>query len=151
MPHHDIESHIQARIRLAIGAPGTGVTVWRNQVGTGWQGANPLGRRMATRPLRAADLPAARAALQPGDVILRHPRLLTAGLCPGSSDLICLQRLTITPEHVGQTVGRFAAIEVKVPGGEAEPDQRTFIDNVAQAGGVAGVARSVDEAWELLR
>lgn len=150
MPHHDIESHIQARIRLAIGAPGTGVTVWRNQVGTGWQGSNPLGP-VPNRPLRATDLPAARAALQPGDVILRHPRMLTAGLCPGSSDLICLQRLTITPEHVGQTVGRFVAIEVKVPGKNAEPAQRTFIDNVNGAGGVAGVARSAEEAWRLLR
>lgn len=150
MPRDDIESHIQARIRLAIGAPGTGITVWRNQVGTGWQGVNPLGR-MATRPLTAADLPNARAALQPGDVILRHPRMLTAGLCPGSSDLICLRRLIITPEMVGQTVAQFVAIEVKVPGKGPEPAQRTFIDNVAQAGGVAGVARSVEEAWGLLR
>lgn len=150
MPHDDIESHIQARIRLAIGAPGTGITVWRNQVGTGWQGGNPLGR-MPTRPLTAAQLPEARAALQPGDVILRHPRMLTAGLCPGSSDLICLQRLRITPEHVGQVIGRFVAIEVKAPGKGAEPAQRTFLDNVNQAGGVAGVARSVDEAWGLLK
>lgn len=150
MPHDDIESHIQARIRLAIGAPGTGITVWRNQVGTGWQGANPLGR-MPTRPLTAAQLPEARAALQPGDVILRHPRMLTAGLCPGSSDLICLQRLRITPELVGQVIGRFVAIEVKAPGKGAEPAQRTFLDNVNQAGGVAGVARSVDEAWGLLK
>ena len=126
------------------------MTVWRNQVGTGWQGSNPLGP-MPNRPLRAVDLPAARAALRPGDVILRHPRLLTAGLCPGSSDLICLQRLAITPEHVGQTVGRFVAIEIKRPGKRPEPAQRTFLDNVNQAGGVAGVAESVEQAWQLLR
>lgn len=149
MPHHDIESHIQAHIRLAIGAPGTGVTAWRNQVGTGWQGSNPLGP-MPNRPLRAADLPAARAALQPGDVILRHPRLLTAGLCPGSSDLICLRQLSITSEHVGRTIGQFVAVEIKRPGQSAEPAQQIFINNVNQAGGVAGVARSVEDAWQLL-
>lgn len=149
MPEPETEQQIQARIRLAIGAPGTGVTAFRNQVGSGWQGSNPLGP-MPNRPLSASDLPAARAALRPGDVILRHPRLLTAGLCPGSSDLICLQRLAITPEHVGQTIGRFVAIEIKRPGKSAEPAQQIFIDNVNQAGGVAGVARSVEDAWQLL-
>jgi hypothetical protein len=57
----------------------------------------------------------------------------------GGSDLIGIQR-----------GGRFAAIEVKVPGEKPTEDQVSFIEAVKRAGGVAGVARSVDEALAIL-
>jgi hypothetical protein len=41
--------------------------------------------------------------------------------------------------------GRFLAIEVKRPGGKATPEQQQFIDTINQAGGLAFVARSVEE------
>ena len=40
-------------------------------------------------------------------------QLVSYGLCRGSSDLIGLRRLTIGPEHLGQNLAVFAAIEVK--------------------------------------
>ena len=63
---------------------------------------------------------------------------VTYGLCNGSSDII------------GIFKKRFLAIEVKVPGKEAEPDQRVFLDIVNGAGGIGFVAHSIDEVREKL-
>jgi hypothetical protein len=41
--------------------------------------------------------------------------------------------------------GRFLAIEVKRPGGKPTLEQQQFIDTINQAGGLAFVARSVEE------
>ena len=76
-------------------------------------------------------------------------RLVRYGLCPGSSDLIGLRQVTITPDMVGQTLAVFTAIEVKDQGRLTE-QQRAFITMVQQAGGMAGVARSVDDARRIL-
>ena len=72
------------------------------------------------------------------------------GLCKGSSDLIGLRSITIGPEHLGQTLAVFAAVEVKAQAGRTTPDQRAFIDAVAAMGGLAGVARSVEDAAQIL-
>lgn len=73
------------------------------------------------------------------------------GLAPGSSDVIGLVPVTITPDMVGQQVAVFAAVEVKTATGRLDPDQRAFLDMVRAKGGIAGVARSVDEALALVR
>jgi hypothetical protein len=64
-------------------------------------------------------------------------------------DLIGWKTVEITPDMVGMTVAVFTAIEVKDQG-RATPEQRRFISCVQQAGGFAGVARSVDEAKEIM-
>lgn len=79
-----------------------------------------------------------------------HGQLVRFGLCPGSSDLIGLRTITITPEMVGQRVAVFAAVEVK-DRGRATPQQTAFIDMVRAAGGLAGIARSVPDALAILR
>jgi len=65
---------------------------------------------------------------------------------PGGSDLIGLHSLTITPDMVGKRVAVFTAIEVKSDTGKATADQIAFLDFVTAMGGIAGVARSADEA-----
>ena len=72
------------------------------------------------------------------------------GLCKGSSDLIGITPVTITPDMVGNTVGVFTAIEVKTKTGRASAEQMQFIDAVNAAGGIAGLARSPADALELL-
>lgn len=67
----------------------------------------------------------------------------------GPSDLIGWRTITITPDMVGQQVAVFAAIEVKDKG-RATPEQLNFIAQVQAAGGLAGVARSTDEARSIL-
>ena len=73
------------------------------------------------------------------------------GLCKGSSDLIGLRSITIGPEHLGQTLAVFAAVEVKAQAGRATAEQQAFIATVAAMGGLAGVARSVEDAAQILQ
>jgi hypothetical protein len=47
---------------------------------------------------------------------------------------------------VGKRLALFLALEVKTATGPIMPEQKTFIENVRKAGGLAGVVRSVDEA-----
>ena len=70
-------------------------------------------------------------------LVLAHPRALRLA-APGVSDLI------------GWTQGRFVAIEVKASRGRVTDEQKAFIDLVRRSGGVAGVARSVEEARAIL-
>ena len=85
-----------------------------------------------------------------GRLMDRYGRPVTFGLCPGSSDLIGLRPIEIGPEHLGQTLAVFAAVEVKAPGGRASPEQLSFIAAINNLGGIAGIARSVDEANTIL-
>lgn len=61
------------------------------------------------------------------------------GLVPGSADLVGVLRRA-------DGAGLFLALEVKAPGGRADPAQADFLDLVRRFGGVAGVVRSPAEA-----
>lgn len=80
----------------------------------------------------------------------RNGRVVTYGLCVGSSDLIGYLPVTITPAHVGQTLAVFVAIEAKSEMGRLRPEQQQFLKVVQQHGGLACVARSVADAEALL-
>ncbi len=77
-------------------------------------------------------------------------RPVSFGLCKGSADLIGWRTVTITPEMVGQQVAIFTSIEVKSSSGRVKPEQQQWLNAVQAAGGIAGVARSVGEAMDLL-
>jgi hypothetical protein len=77
-------------------------------------------------------------------------QLVRYGLCPGSSDLIGLRTVVVTPDMVGQRIALFCAVEVKDRGRPTE-QQQAFINLVQQAGGRAGIARSVPDALSILR
>lgn len=77
-------------------------------------------------------------------------RYVRYGLCNGSSDIIGLVPVKITSDMVGKTVAVFAAIEVK-DGASVQENQSKFVAMVKERGGIAGVARSVAEALELVR
>ena len=78
-------------------------------------------------------------------------QLVSYGLCRGSSDLIGLRRLTIGPEHLGQSLAVFVAIEVKSERGRLTAEQQQFLEVVREFGALAGVARSLPEAGALLQ
>ena len=73
-------------------------------------------------------------------VTLANARMVPCGLCPGSHDLIGIA-----------DGGVFASLEVKTSTGRLSPQQQTFGDHVTRLGGIAGVARSPDEALAILK
>lgn len=77
-------------------------------------------------------------------------RRVIYGLCKGSSDTIGWETITITPAMVGKEVAVFLAIEIKVDG-DPTKDQKNFIRVVNESGGIAGVARTVEEARQVIR
>ena len=123
----------QQQILLAHGSGS--VRLWRNNVGTGWAGQ--------AAKVTPGNLRAIAQALRPGDVVIRQGRPLHAGLCVGSSDLIGYRQV--------DGLAQFVALEVKSPTGRATKEQSQFLEHIQVAGGLAGIARSVDDAAAILR
>lgn len=122
------EKNIQSSILLTLSEAGS--TVWRNETAGAWVG---------------------RLVYRDGQIVtLAGACMIQAGLCVGSSDILGITPVTITPDMVGRTVGVFTAVEVKAAKGRVSLEQQRFIDAVKRAGGIAGVARSAGEAVQLL-
>lgn len=68
----------------------------------------------------------------------------------GGSDLLGWKSVVVTPAMVGRKVALFVAIEVKSDEGRTTPEQDHFLSVVAGAGGLSGVARSVEEAMGII-
>ncbi|MCT0229751.1 VRR-NUC domain-containing protein [Synechococcus sp. CS-1324] len=85
-----------------------------------------------------------------GALVDQQGRQVRFGLCRGSSDLIGLRSLEVTPELVGQQIAQFVALEIKTPHGVVSAEQRAFLHLVEQLGGVAAVCRSIEEAEQSL-
>lgn len=80
----------------------------------------------------------------------RTGRPIQFGLAKGSADLIGLRTVTITPDMVGRQVAVFTSLEIKTPMGRATPEQRSWLEMVRSRGGLAGIARSVQDANEIV-
>ncbi len=80
----------------------------------------------------------------------RTGRPVQFGLARGSADLIGWRTVTITPEMVGQRIAVFTSIEVKTPTGRVRPEQHAWLTAVQCAGGIAGIARSVADASQII-
>lgn len=119
----------EAEIRLALGRE-PNARLFRNAVGEAWQGKV-----------------VSQAA---GTITLEAPRRVVYGLHPGSADLIAIQRVTVTPNMIGQTIGVFCSVEVKSGTGRAREDQRRWAAFVREFGGRAGVAYTPDQARAIL-
>ncbi len=80
-----------------------------------------------------------------GVLKLANARPIESGFGVGSSDLIGVTRIVITPEMVGRTVAVFTACEVKVGRDKLSKDQREYLDLVRDWGGIGVECRdSVD-------
>ena len=78
-------------------------------------------------------------------------KMVTFGLSPGSPDLVGWKTVEVTADMIGQRLAVFVGIEVKMPGEKPRADQAHWLAQLEQAGGVAGVATSTDEAVDILQ
>lgn len=81
-----------------------------------------------------------------GTFYTKDGRPVRCGLAPGSSDLIGITPVVVTPDMVGRTLGIFTALEVKAKSGRASVEQINFIGTIRRLGGIAGQVRTVAEA-----
>jgi hypothetical protein len=72
------------------------------------------------------------------------------GLCPGSSDLIGWKSVVVTPDMVGKRFAVFLAIETKAQRGRLSDKQQRFIATVKEHGGLAGEARTLEDAYRII-
>jgi hypothetical protein len=107
-------------------------------------------RRIQSEIQLAANGPARLWRNNVGALRDQRGQLVRYGLCPGSSDLIGYRTIVITPDMVGQRIALFAAVEVKDRAAPTD-QQQAFLQLIEQAGGLAGVARSVPDALSILR
>ena len=119
--------------RIMLRASELGKRLFRNNTAMGWAGKVQINHE------KDGSLTA----------VVRKAHPLHAGLCVGSSDLIGFTPTIVTQEMVGRVVAVFTAVEVK-DGTKPTPEQLNFIEQVKKAGGIAGIAHSVDEFEGLL-
>lgn len=85
-----------------------------------------------------------------GSAVGRDGRPVRFGLCEGSADLIGWTTRVITADDVGKPLAVFTAIEIKTDTGRLTCKQKDFLSAVERAGGIAGVARSEQDAIRLV-
>lgn len=123
------ESATLRAVRLALGGRAD-TRLFRNNVALAWVGER--GQHTAAR------------------LVLHNPRPLHAGLHVGSGDLVGWRTIMVTPDMVGQRLAVFVSIETKALRGKRATEQKNWAQQVREAGGLAGFARSVDEAERIL-
>ena len=73
------------------------------------------------------------------------------GLTVGSGDLIGFRSVVITKEMVGQKIAVFTSCETKTATGKVREEQTNWERFVNEAGGIAVIARSVEDAENKLQ
>lgn len=104
--------------------------LFRNNVGRAWVGE---------------------AQVTTNGIFIRKPYQIAFGLCPGSHDLIGITSVVVTEEMVGKRIGVFTSIETKAAGKAATYAQNRFKEMVVSLGGIAGVARCMADALDLMK
>lgn len=122
---------------VLIAASKLGNRLFRRNVGLGWIG-------QATKFNRADMI-----TVRPGDVLIRNARPFHNGEV-GQSDTYGWKCVLITQEMVGTVIAQHAELEVKFGTGRETKEQRDWRECVNRAGGIAGVARSVEDVRLIL-
>ena len=112
------------------------VRLFRNNTGSAWQGYQSP--ETVGRPGRGRS------------ITLEHARLIHFGLSEGSSDLIGLKSVVITPEMVGKKFAVFVGLEAKTTGGRARKEQVSWHAMLTDMGAISGFARSMAAAREII-
>lgn len=122
------ETNLVRKIMLELGK-NPNIRIFRNNSGKCWIGASKKFTHAQTVNVKS------------GDVLVQQARFFDAGLCPGSSDLIGLKAVKITPEMVGTEIAVFVAIEAKLVNGKIQDNQINFLEMVRKLGGRGIICR----------
>ena len=136
------EKTIQNQIRIDLSTKDS--RVFRNHVGTGYS------TYAVTQALDAIYDPFLKKKIES----ILNKGFVSFGFGEGSSDLIGIKSVKVTPEMVGKNIGVFCAIECKSPSGNTSASrlekQNKFINVINSLGGRAGFATSSEMAERIL-
>lgn len=128
MSNHE-SSHVIPQVEVL--ASSKGWRLFRNSVGEAWVGKA--------------------APVVGGGIMIKKPQRIKFGLKVGSSDLIGWAPIIVTPNMVGQKIAVFVSIECKTLSyKKTTEDQDNWLDNVAQAGGLAYIARETESGGVII-
>ena len=113
--------------KIQLMASSLGHSIFRCNRGIGWVG----------KAIRFSET--MKIEVHAGDVLIKKARPLHAGLVDGNGDFIGYS-----------STGKFISVEIKTETGIIRPDQITWCDAVNKAGGIAGIVRDEETAFELL-
>lgn len=133
-----LESNVLRQVWLAVART---TRLFRINTGRAWlSGAGPV-RHL---PDGSVVVPAARSVALGFGMPDGKPLVGTADLCGWTP-------VVVSPQMVGQTIAVFTAVETKkTKGGRTSDDQRNFIEQVREAGGIAGVANTPAVAQSII-
>lgn len=77
-------------------------------------------------------------------LVLENPTKIM-GAPAGTSDIILCKTIFITPQMVGQKIGQFGCLEVKIPGQIAKKHQDNYLMMMRSRGAITGVVRSPED------
>lgn len=77
-------------------------------------------------------------------------RKIAYGLGKGSTDLVGVHSIVVTPELVGQRIGLAVFAEVKTATGVVKQHQKDFMQTMRDLGCISGVVRSTEDMQKLL-
>ena len=80
----------------------------------------------------------------------RTGRPVQFGLAKGSADLVGWKTVEVTPDMIGDRIAVFTSLEIKTPKGRPTATQQAWMQAVENAGGIAGIARSVKDATDII-
>lgn len=113
--------------KVALMASELGHRIFRCNVGEAWIGPSTYFREPTN------------ITVQPGDVLIRKAKRFHAGLTTGNGD------------YIGwSNTGKFISVELKTETGKVRPEQIAFVEAVRRSGGIAGIVRDEEEAFDLL-
>ena len=105
--------------------------LWRNETAGAW-----TGKRVGTN--------------SEGHALIKHARMIQAGLCNGSADLIGIREHEIDVGPHSIYIGQFVALEIKAPGDRISEEQLRFLEVVQALGGIGEVVESVEDVDRIL-
>ena len=113
--------------RICLMASQLGHRLFRSNVGEGWIGKSQVFSKVE------------KIEVYPGDVIIRKAKRIHFGLCNGQGDYIGWSK-----------TGKFISIEVKTETGIIRPEQIDFSEAVKKSGGISGIVRDEESAFDIL-
>lgn len=138
------ETVIQNKIRCRLSE--LGILTFRNETGMGY-GHSFI--KMALNFIKSSN-----PALYYKVNSIIQKGIIKFGFGQGSSDLIGIKEVLITPEMVGQKIGQFVALETKKPNHKTDKkrleQQTNFINMIKSKGGLAGFVEDLSQAERII-